>query len=173
MTVFGGDYVSYYDLFYSDKDYAAEATFVGNLIRRYKTDAISVLELGCGSARHAVELARAGFSITGLDRSAAMIETAKNRIAHLDPSLRLKIKLMHGDATRGKSSGPFDAVVSLFHVVSYQTTNEDLTKFFRSARAALAPDGLFVFDFWYGPAVLTERPQVRVRRVATSDIQVT
>jgi hypothetical protein len=57
--------------------------------------------------------------------------------------------------------------VSLFHVVSYQTTNEALLGIFNSARAALAKDGLFVFDFWYGPAVLTEGPEVRVRRINT------
>ena len=173
MTVFGGDYVTYYDLFYADKDYVAEATFVGNIIRRYKVDAVSLLELGCGSARHAVEFARAGFSITGLDRSTAMIESAKSRIASLDSSLRLKINVMHGDATLIKSSEPFDAAVALFHVVSYQTTNKELMELFRSVRTALAPNGLFIFDFWYGPAVLTEGPQVRVRRVASSDMQVT
>lgn len=173
MSVFGGDYASYYDLFYADKDYAVEATFVGDVIRRHKPDASSVIEFGCGSARHAVEFARAGFSITGLDRSTAMIERGQSRIAGLDPSLRLKIKLMHGDATLAKPSERFDAVVSLFHVVSYQTTNDGLTALFRSARTALVPNGLFVFDFWYGPAVLTDRPQVRVRRVATSDVRVT
>ena len=61
----------------------------------------------------------------------------------------------------------FDAVVSLFHVVSYQTTNEALCGTFDSARAALKPGGLFLFDFWHGPAVLTERPQVRVKRITT------
>ena len=57
--------------------------------------------------------------------------------------------------------------------MSYQTTNDALAEIFRSARMALVPDGLFVFDFWYGPAVLTERPNVRVRRIATSDVQLT
>ena len=173
MSVFGGDYSRYYDLFYADKDYAKEASFVGDVIRRHKPNASSIIEFGCGSARHAVEFARAGFSITGLDRSAAMIERGQSRINSLDPSLRCKIKLIRGDATLIKSSEPFDAVVSLFHVVSYQTTNDALAGIFRSARAALVADGLFVFDFWYGPAVLTERPEVRVRRIETTDMQVT
>ena len=173
MSVFGGDYSQYYDLFYADKDYAAEAAFVGNVIRRHRPNTSSVIEFGCGSARHAVEFARAGFWITGLDRSAAMIERGQNRIAALDPALRPKIKLMQGDARLVKSSKLFEAVVSLFHVVSYQTTNDALAEIFRSARMALVPDGLFVFDFWYGPAVLTERPNVRVRRIATSDVQLT
>jgi SAM-dependent methyltransferase len=173
MSVFGGDYSAYYDLLYADKDYAAEATFVGDVIRRHRPNVSSVIEFGCGSARHAVEFARAGFTITGLDRSAAMVERGQNRIAGLDPALRRRIRLMQGDASLVKSSELFDAVVSLFHVVSYQTSNDALAGIFRSARMALVADGLFVFDFWYGPAVLTEQPTVRVRRVATPDVQVT
>jgi SAM-dependent methyltransferase len=173
MSVFGGDYASYYDLFYADKDYAAEAAFVKDVICRHNPSATSLIEFGCGSARHAVEFARAGFSITGVDRSADMIERGQNRIDALDPRLRTKIKLMQGDAALIKSSESFDAVISLFHVVSYQTANDALTGIFRAARSALVTDGLFVFDFWYGPAVLTERPQVRVRRVATPDADVT
>jgi hypothetical protein len=83
------------------------------------------------------------------------------------------MRIMQGDATLIKSTESFDAVVSLFHVVNYQTTNDALTGIFRAARSALVADGLFVFDFWYGPAVLTDRPQVRVRRVATPDADVT
>ena len=173
MSVFGGDYSAYYDLFYADKDYAAEAAFVRDVIRRHRPNASSVIEFGCGSARHAVEFARAGFTVTGLDRSAAMVERGQSRIAALDPALRPRIKLMQGDASLVKSSEPVDAVVSLFHVVSYQTSNDALAGIFRSARMALVADGLFVFDFWYGAAVLTEHPTVRVRRVATPDVQVT
>src|SRR5258708_704192 len=146
MSVFGGNYSSYYDLFYAGKDYAAEAAFVKDIIRRHNPNATSLVEFGCGSARHAVEFARTGFSITGVDRSANMIERGQSRIDALDPRLRTKIKLMQGDATLIKSSESFEAVVSLFHVVSYQTANEALVGIFRAARSALVPDGLFDFD---------------------------
>src|SRR5262249_55766444 len=66
-----------------------------------------------------------------------------------------------------------DVVISLFHVVCYQTTNEALLGIFESARAALNPSGLFIFDFWHGPAVLTERPEVRVKRVTTASQELT
>ena len=58
MSVFGGQYASNYDLFYADKDYAAEAAFVQDVIHRHNPRANSLLEFGCGSARHAVELVR-------------------------------------------------------------------------------------------------------------------
>ena len=56
-------------------------------------------------------------------------------------------------------------VISLFHVMSYQTRNEDLIAAFDTVRAHLKPGGIFIFDCWYGPGVLTDRPVVRVKRL--------
>jgi SAM-dependent methyltransferase len=173
MSVFGSDYASYYDLFYADKDYAGEATFVRQVIARHRPKAHEVLELGCGSARHAVEFARAGFSVTGVDRSADMIARGRDRISQMPPDLRSRLTLVESDVTRYQPSAVYDAVIALFHVVSYQTTNHSLQGIFSSARAATAAGGIFLFDFWYGPAVLTERPAVRVRRAVLSGVHVT
>src|SRR5258708_12689176 len=168
-----GEYAKYYDLLYADKDYAAETAFVGEIIRRLAPGARTLLELGCGSARHALELVRSGFAVTGVDLSAQMTARAHAQITQLTLELRGRIKLMHGDATRFVSATPFDAVTSLFHVINYQTTNDALNGIFRSARAALAVDGIFIFDFWYGPAVLSEHPQVRVTRINTAELSLT
>jgi SAM-dependent methyltransferase len=168
MSVFGGQYASYYDLFYADKDYPAEVAFVQDVIHRYNPRANSLFEFGCGSARHAVEFVQTGFRVTGIDRSAEMIALGHERRKKLPPQLREQLNLMQSDAINFRSTDKSDAVVSLFHVVSYQTTNEALQGIFNSARATLMPNGLFVFDFWYGPAVLTEGPQVRIKRLATS-----
>ena len=168
-----GEYAKYYDLLNADKDYASESAFVGEIIHRHAPEARSLLELGCGSARHALELIRKGFAITGIDLSSQMIARGQAQIAQLPLELRSKIKLMQGDATRFTSATPYDAVISLFHVINYQTTNDALKGIFEAARAALAEDGIFIFDFWYGPAVLSERPQVRVKRVEAAEVCVT
>ena len=173
MSVFGGRYALYYDLFYADKDYFAEAAFVRDVLHRHNPHANSILEFGCGSARHAVEFVRAGFHVTGIDRSIEMIALGQERRESLPPKLRERLNLMHGDAVKFRPTVNADVVVSLFHVVSYQTTNEALMGIFGSARTSLLPGGLFVFDFWHGPAVLTERPQIRVARFATSSHNVT
>ena len=167
MSVFGGQYASYYDLFYADKDYPAEAAFVQEVVHRHSPRAKSVLEFGCGSARHAVEFVRNGFHVTGIDRSPEMIELGEKRRKGLTPQLQKELNLIQGDAIKFRSDSNSDAVIALFHVVSYQTNNEALLGVFRSARATLMPGGLFLFDFWYGPAVLTQRPQVRVKRITT------
>jgi SAM-dependent methyltransferase len=173
MSVFGQSYSEYYDLFYAEKDYAAEAAFVRDIIQRHKPGARSLLDLGCGSARHAVEFARAGLAVTGVERSADMLAHAKDRIGRLSPDLHSQLTLVEGDATNYTPITKYDAVVSLFHVVSYQTSNDALAGIFRCARLALSAGGLFVFDFWYGPAVLTKQPTVRVSRVAAPNLRLT
>jgi SAM-dependent methyltransferase len=173
MSVFGGQYASNYDLFYAHKDYSAEAAFVRDVLYRHNPHANSMLEFGCGSARHAVEFVRAGFHVTGIDLSKEMIALGQERRKSLPPYLRKRLNLKQGDAVKFRSTANADVVVSLFHVVSYQTTNEALLGIFGSARTSLTPGGLFVFDFWHGPAVLTERPQVRVKRIATSSHNLT
>jgi len=53
----------------------------------------------------------------------------------------------------------------MFHVMSYQNSNEDILSAFKTARKALDKNGLFLFDVWYGPGVLTDKPIVRVKEV--------
>ena len=141
-------YAAYYDELYVEKDYEGDVEF----ILPYLWGRTSILDLGCGTGRHGMALNEKGFSVFGVDQSAEMIERAKQRILCECCDIR---KFM--------SNMRFDAVVSLFHVASYMTTNDDMHDFLSTARYHLAPGGVFIFDFWYGPAVLAQRPVVTVR----------
>jgi len=63
--------------------------------------------------------------------------------------------------------------VSLLTVFGYQPANEEVSAAFATAAAHLRPGGVFLFDFWYGPALLTQKPEVRVKRVENEAIKVT
>ena len=69
--------------------------------------------------------------------------------------------------------GRFDAVISLFHVMSYQIGNSDLLAVFDTVKQHLNPKGVFIFDCWYGPAVLSDPPVVRVKRLENERVEVT
>jgi SAM-dependent methyltransferase len=172
MSVFG-NYARYYDLLYRDKDYVGEAQFIDRLIRSHAPTAQTILELGCGTGTHAILLAKAGYDLHGVDLSPEMLETADKRRAELPPELASKLKFSPGDARTVRVEGTFDVVISLFHVVSYQTTNADLQAAFATAKQHLKPGGIFIFDIWYGPTVLTDRPTLRVKRLEDDRIQVT
>jgi len=159
-----GDYAAYYDGLYRDKDYRAEAEFVLGLVRQNCPGAQSLLELGCGTGSHAEHLSAAGVRVHGIDSSAPMLELARARQQRLPCEIAGRLMFSHGDVRHMRIGETFDAAVSLFHVVSYQVSNQDLRDCFATARRHLKPGGVFVFDCWYGPAVLTDHPTVRVRR---------
>jgi SAM-dependent methyltransferase len=171
MSVFG-KYSRYYDLLYKDKDYVGETEFIAGLIKRYQPDARSLLELGCGSGIHASLLAEKGYTVDGIDFSQDMLDAAQLRLKKLPAATAKQLRFSHGDVRSARLGKKFDCVLSLFHVVSYQPTNADLKATFATAREHMQPGGIFVFDCWYGPAVLTERPATRTKHMQDEVIEV-
>jgi SAM-dependent methyltransferase len=165
-------YSAYYDLLYRDKDYAEETKYVAQIIRSAEPKAGTILELGSGTGRHGRLLAAMGFKVHGIERSPDMVVMANLSPASLSSKAGGSFTYEVGDARSVNLGRTFDAVVALFHVISYQTTNEDLQAVFRVAAQHLAPGGVFLFDVWHGPAVLTERPKERVKNVANDCFEV-
>jgi SAM-dependent methyltransferase len=172
MNVFG-NYARYYNLLYRDKDYPGEAQFIHQLLQTYAPNTQSVLELGCGTGTHALLLAKAGYTVCGVDLSDQMLQQASDRLSQLPQELVSKVAFSQGDLRTIRLNRQFDAIISLFHVISYQTTNQDLQATFATAKAHLKPGGVFIFDCWYGPAVLSDRPSVRVKRLEDEEISIT
>lgn len=166
-------YAEYYDLLYKNKEYAVEAEYVATLLKRHRNGVVRILELGCGTGAHAELLARIGFEVHGVDFSREMLAKAEARKASLPPEVAARLTFSHGDARSVRTGGTYDAVISLFHVMSYQTTNTDIKSTFETAATHLAKGGIFLFDFWYGPAVLLQKPEVRVKRLIDAKIVVT
>ncbi|MCK4650930.1 class I SAM-dependent methyltransferase [Candidatus Babeliales bacterium] len=171
MNVFE-NYAAYYDLLYQDKNYESEANYIDKLIQKYFLNAKSIFELGCGTGKHAMFLAKKGYFVHGVDFSNKMISFAKN-IVEEHKDLVGKLNFSYGDIRSVCLNKKFDIVISLFHVVSYQLTNDDLKKTFLSAAKHLNKEGIFIFDCWYGPAVLNNKPLVRVKRFENSKLFIT
>lgn len=170
MKVFD-EYSDYYDILYKDKDYASEASFIDTIIKRYCPTAKSVFNLGCGTGNHDFLLAKKGYNITGIDSSVSNIKKAISKLSYLDESGSL-LGFHIGDIRTYRANKTYDVVISLFHVISYQITNADLKSVFETAKVHLNENGLFIFDCWYGPAVLTERPEIRIKKVENKDTRI-
>jgi len=162
-------YAAYYDLLYRDKDYAGEATFVRDLLCLQGVESGDILELGCGTGKHALNLVQMGYRMQGVDVSPAMVAAARS---HLPVALSKQITFEEGDVRSVRLEKKFGAVISLFHVASYQTSNDDIAAMFQTAAQHLNAGGVFLFDCWYGPAVLTERPAIRVKRLEDESVSV-
>jgi SAM-dependent methyltransferase len=163
--VFGRDYAAAYDELYRDKEYLAECDLIERVFQTYGQGAVRrVLDLGCGTGGHAVLLARRGFEVVGVDRSPDMLERAR---AQGSPA-RFEL----GDISDLDLGETFDAALMMFAVLGYQVGNSDVQAALATARRHLRPNGLFFGDFWYGPAVLAQRPSERVKVLDTTEGQV-
>jgi SAM-dependent methyltransferase len=159
-----GNYARYYDLLYQDKDYLGETQFIQNLIQTHAPGAHSILELGCGTGIHASLLAQQGYQVDGVDISREMLQKAGDRLSNLPVEVSSRLNFAHGDIRQLRLNQTFDVILSLFHVISYQISNDDLMAAFTTVKQHLNPGGIFIFDVWYGPAVLSDRPSVRIKR---------
>lgn len=167
------NYGKYYDLLNDAKDYDLEADYVLRLIHDILPSAQRVLELGCGTGGHAFPLVERGCSVQGIDLSPEMIERAVARKQSLASEQSARVEFSTADLRDYRADQVFDAVISLFHVISYQPSNADLQHAFETARTHLQPGGVFVFDCWYGPAVLTDPPYVRSREYHSDELSAT
>jgi len=151
-------YSRYYDLLYKDKDYKCEANYVIESLKKYDIKIKTILDLGCGSGGHAKFLSEEGIQITGIERSKDMVIEAKaKRIPNFNSIV--------GDISDFNLNQNFDAVISIFHVISYLTENKQLINCFNLVNKHLKSNGLFLFDFWFTPAVLTLKPETRIKRL--------
>ena len=127
MSIFGKQYAAYYDLFYKDKDYAAEADYIDRRIRAHAPSARSVLELGCGTGRHAQLLAKKGYLVDGVEQSKEMLA-----LAH-QPQQPAGLQFFQGDIRTFQRDRTYDAVIAMFHVMSYMASNADLIRTMENA----------------------------------------
>lgn len=139
-------------------------------IRKWRPAAATLLELGCGTGRYSEAFADRGYAVVGVDRSAAMLRRAKKRIARR-ADISARVRLVEGDVRTHRDGASYDAVVALFHVMSYMETDDDLQAAFATASRHLKPGGAFAFDCWHGPGVLRDPPRNPVREIATRTLR--
>jgi len=99
-----------------------------------------ILDLGCGTGRHSIFMAKKGASVVGVDFSEAMLKIAKSRAR----TPKSKIEFKKADITRKLpfESGTFDIVICslvLNHI-------KNLLPIFKEASRILKPDGIFIFS---------------------------
>lgn len=158
-------YSQYYDLLYEDKDYLAEVEYVDQLIKAYKPNSKSILELGAGTGKHAFLLVEKGYQILGVERSADMVA-----IANKEQNENVSFDV--ADITNFNLNKSFDVATSLFHVISYLTDNKSLIQTFKNVNLHLNEDGLFIFDVWHSSAVHHQIPEKRTKKLQNDTIEV-
>jgi len=160
---FEAAYAAVYDLIYEDKDYVSECDLIERVVPRIPSaGAAKVLDLGCGTGRHAACLAARGYSVTGVDRSADMLRIAQARVRERQHEVSFHL----ADIRSLRLKQQFDLVIMTFNVLGYQPTCRNAVRALSTARHHLRAGGRVIFDVWYGPAVLAQLPQPVTKTVA-------
>lgn len=172
MRVFD-KYSEFYDLLYKDKNYNLEIEYLIEIISKMHPKAKTILDIGCGTGIHANLLAAKGYKVVGVDFSEEMINIANEKINNDYKDNASRLTFVCGDLRSFENVEKFDVILSLFHVFSYLNSNSDVSAGFRTIDLNLKEDGLFVFDFWHGPGVLTDLPKTRIKVFEDENLKIT
>ncbi|MEZ4879123.1 MAG: hypothetical protein R2801_03005, partial [Chitinophagales bacterium] len=95
--------------------------------------------------------------------SEKMCEEAKNKKVK-------NLEVINNSIVDYRVDKKFNIAISLFHVISYITDNNDLINCFKNTHTHLEKDGLFLFDVWYAPAVNFLKPENKIKKLSDDKI---
>ncbi len=136
---------SIYDAENNSIDYESWADFFEQMFRLYmKEKPELVLDLGCGTGKMTLTLARRGYNMTGVDYSPEMLDIAQRDEANL--RLEHSVLWLCQDMREFELYGTVDACVCCLDTINHITKSKDLSVIFSLVHNYLNPDGLFIFD---------------------------
>ena len=156
METFSEDYAALYDLLYKAKDYKGEVAVIDQMILKYAPGSAMILDYGCGTGNHARIFLEKGYTVYGVDKNESMLKLARQKLETYQ-----HIHLYHADKRDAITPISIDVCVTLFDVLSYMNSNEEIIEFLRFLKNVLKSQGLLIFDFWYGPGVIHLGPEKR------------
>lgn len=130
----------YYDLIHAEL--TADIEFILSLASGKKR---IILELGCGTGRLALPLARAGHRVFGLDSSLEMLALAKVKLDREPADIQSSVAWIEGDMTSYHIGRLFD-LVTISHNTLHELTPDTVRKVFSQIKKHLRPDGLVFID---------------------------
>jgi SAM-dependent methyltransferase len=165
MSSYLGKHAEYYDIFYRDKPYASEAAFVHQQLQRYgHGDIRQLLELACGTGRHAFELEKLGYEIVATDYSLDLLKIAQQKADEKKSRVEFIFQDMRDISLPERK---FDAAYCLFDSLGYVQTNSAVGQVMEGVHSHLKVNGLFIFEFWHAAAMIKSFESKRERRWKT------
>jgi ubiquinone/menaquinone biosynthesis C-methylase UbiE len=120
MTSYRGRHAVLYDVFYADKPYAAEADFVKSRLEKFGVPSgAEVIDIACGTGRHAIALAAYGYRVTGVDHSEDMLARARDSASKATASIEFHLRDMRNIDLPAQR---FHGATCLFDSIGYVAT---------------------------------------------------
>jgi ubiquinone/menaquinone biosynthesis C-methylase UbiE len=137
-TSFGEDYL----IVYRHRDFGGASHEVEMMIGWLNLpQGARVLDLCCGMGRHSLALSQAGYEVTGVDLSEALLREARSQAG------AEAVTWLRSDMRELPLEGGFDAVVNLFTSFGYFEEDEEQIRVLKEIRRMLKPEGRFIIDF--------------------------
>jgi SAM-dependent methyltransferase len=147
QTGFGPGYLALYDDFLAERT-PVEVDQIEALLQLHPPRRI--LDLPCGQGRHAIELARRGYQVTGVDLSPYMLGVAAERAE----AARVRVRWLAGDMREALPGETFDLILNLFTSLGYFDDEADDRRVVRAAASMLEPGGRFLLEVINGQRVI-------------------
>src|SRR5262245_31386656 len=152
-------WIDQYPSMFSDQRFTEAADQVERLVQLVHPQGLEVLDLGCGPGRLAIPLARKGFRVTGVDRTAFLLEKARMRAE----AAQVTIDWVQQDMRDFVRPAAFDLTISMFTSFGYFADRRDDLTVLRNILRSLKPDGACVID------VLGKERAARMLQPATAE----
>lgn len=160
-------FYKYYDTLFQKKDYSQETDLIFELSNKFGVkNPKKVLEIGCGTGNHTVELLKKDIQLVALDTDKKMLHIAQEKLRSYS-----NIKLLH-TSVEDLTEKEFDLSLAMFNVVTYIQTFPELQSFFESISRSLSPNALFIFDCWNGIAVTKDPPKSKHGQSKYQDFEI-
>ena len=117
----------------------------------------SVLELGCGSGRVTIPLAKQGLQITGIDFDKKMLDEFVKIPGY--EALSNKITLLQHDMRNFELNKKFDRIIIPFNTIFCLLSLEDVLSMLKTVKKHLNPNGQLIFDFYYMNKEMVEKTE--------------
>ncbi len=155
---------SMYDPFaaFYDLEYGGRKDDLVFYRRLAKTFGGPILEVGVGTGRVALDLARRGFHVCGIDNSLPMLNYAKNKLQQQPKTLQKKVELVHADMRKFNLARQFRLCIVPFRTFLHNLTQKQQLSCLRSIHTHLQNNGILAMDLFVPLYQMLQHSQWRV-----------
>ena len=141
-----------YDYVMRHVEYDKWASYIHSILQRFEHYPRNLVDLACGTGNIALELRSLGYEVSGVDRSASMLQVGREKCRQAGAD----IEFLQRDLRRLDGLGEtFDAAVCIYDSFNYLLTLTEIQQTLDQIHSILRPDGLLIFD------VCTEQNSLR------------